>query len=216
MRAGQNETAGQKPVITISATYGTGAAIIGERVAQALGVRFLPHVFTSEQMEEDQRRREASDAFARFREQQTRGDNPIDDIMLDRTLTELESHTRFEVSDEEVLELVGTGGVVVGRAAPHILRDVPGVLHVLLDGPRQARIAQGAEYEKVDLPTATRRQQAHDASRKRIAESYYGADPTNLRYYNLVLDTTALGFDDCVELILGALQARRKRAGLQP
>jgi cytidylate kinase len=216
MNAGQDVTAGQKPVVTISATYGAGGAIIGERVAQALGVRFLSHVFTSEQMEEDQRRWEAADAWAQFREQQTRGDNPIDDIMPDRALTELESHTRFEVSDEEVRELVGTGGVVVGRAAPHILRDVPGVLHVLLNGPRQARIAQGAEYEEVDLPTATRRQQAHDASRMRVAVAHYGADPTNLRYYNVVLDTTALSFDDCVELILRALQARRKRAGLKP
>jgi cytidylate kinase len=216
MNAGQDVTAGQKPVVTISATYGAGGAIIGERVAQALGVRFLSHVFTSEQMEEDQRRWEAADAWGQFREQQTRGDNPIDDIMPDRALTELESHTRFEVSDEEVRELVGTGGVVVGRAAPHILRDVPGVLHVLLNGPRQARIAQGAEYEKIDLPTATRRQQAHDASRMRVAVAHYGADPTNLRYYNVVLDTTALFFDDCVELILRALQARRKRAGLKP
>ena len=43
---------GTRPVVTIFESYGSGAATVGPRVAEALGVRFLGQVFSSEQLEE--------------------------------------------------------------------------------------------------------------------------------------------------------------------
>src|SRR5659263_458799 len=41
-----------RPVVTIFESYGSGASTVGPRVAEALGVRFLGQVFSSEQLEE--------------------------------------------------------------------------------------------------------------------------------------------------------------------
>lgn len=200
-------------VVTISATYGAGGRQIGERVASALQVPFLAHTFTSEQMEAEVARQEAASPAARYARHRIRGDEARDDAILAEALTTLESSTTFETSDAEVRALLDTGGVVVGRAGPHLLRDAPGVLHVLVDGPTEARIAQGAELEGVDRETAARRQRAHDASRLRVARQVYGADPADIRYFHLILDITAIGLDDAVDIVLRAAQAHRRHTG---
>lgn len=193
------------PLVAISATYGAGGAVVGQRVADALAVPFLGHTFTYEQMEEAHR--DQQNPASAYLEHRVRGDQATDDDIARSAVVELGSRSFFEESDEEVRALIPTGGVVVGRAGAYVLRDAPVVLRVLLDGPREARVAAGADLEGVDLPTAERRQAAHDASRVAIARGQYGTDPNELRHYAIVLDTTAVGLDTTVELIVAAALA---------
>lgn len=192
------------PVVAISATYGAGGALIGERVAAELRVPFLPHLFTSEQMDTARQRRVARNPAAAYLLHRVRGDEAQDDRTADVAVSELATHRALEESDEEVRALAGTGGVVVGRAGPHLLRDEPQVLHVLLDGPTDARIRAGAQQEGVDEETAAGRQLAHDESRLAIARLHYGVDPHDLRFYHLVIDTTALGVETAVSVVVAA------------
>lgn len=215
-RPGSRGSARPGPLVALSATYGAGGDEVGQRVAEALAVPLLGHAHTSEQMERAYRggkERGGIDAPSAYLQHRVRGDQAMDDLAARSALVELESSEFYERSDAEVRGLVSTGGVVVGRAGPYVLRDVPGVLRVLLDGPQQARVAAGAEREGVDLATATRRREAHDASRTSVARLHYGADPADPAYYAVVLDTTALGVDVAVDLVVTAARALHGRTG---
>jgi cytidylate kinase len=96
----------------------------------------------------------------------------------------------------------------LGRAAALVLAEYPGALHVRLDGPKERRIAQAARFGRLEEAEARRRQHDADRARASYVKHLYHADPADPRHYHLVLDSTALGFDACVELIVFAAGAR--------
>ena len=87
-----------------------------------------------------------------------------------------------------------------------MLRDHPRVLHVRLDGPREARIAQGARIQGIDVETAEATLDETDSARDAYARHFYGADPCQATLYHVALDSTAIPLDDCVELIARAAE----------
>jgi cytidylate kinase len=120
---------------------------------------------------------------------------------------------RYRAETEDFIAAAAeSGGVILGRGGQVILRDRPGVLHVLLGGPREARIRQGMEIEGVDRKTAERRQQANDRARVEYVRRSYGVDPLDPDLYHLVLGSPALGLDTCVDLIVAASGARMGQA----
>jgi cytidylate kinase len=202
-------------LVTISAAYGAGGHLIGPRVAERLGVRFLDRaipVSVADQLEVPReglsQRPVPRDVFRRwlpklvpaahlFAGTVTR-DDPT-------TMTEDE----FRLATEQVLhEYSEAGAVILGRAAAVVLRDEPGALHVRLDGPPERRIGQAMVVYGVDRPTAERDLKIADRARETYVERWYGVDPHDPRCYDLVIDSTRINADTCVELI--ALAATRR------
>jgi cytidylate kinase len=110
---------------------------------------------------------------------------------------------------ERVLVAAGSSDtVVVGRAAAIVLRDRDDALHVRLDGPRAARIRQGAEAFGIPLDDAERRLDHTDRARAAYVRELYGMDWRDLTLYHIVLDSTALSLDAATDLIVAAAHAR--------
>ena len=101
-----------------------------------------------------------------------------------------------------------TGGVILGRAAAIVLRDRPSALHVRLDGPSEARIQRAVGLEGVNEEQARKLLEETDRAREAYVKHFYRCDARDATHYHLVLDSTALELDDCVELILAAAKAR--------
>jgi cytidylate kinase len=120
----------------------------------------------------------------------------------------------FRLETERVLrEQAATGNaVVLGRAAAVVLRDDQRALHVRLDGPVDARIAQAMRLEHIDLAEAERRLKQNDKAREGYVRHFYGVNAREARLYHLVIDSTALPPDVCVELIAVAARAREHAA----
>jgi cytidylate kinase len=97
-----------------------------------------------------------------------------------------------------------------------VLREVPWVLHVHLGGPREARLRQRIALEGIDRPTAERRQKAEDGARMRYVRRAYGIDGGDPSLYHLMLDSTAIDLDTCVDLIVTAAQARTRHPRATP
>jgi cytidylate kinase len=110
--------------------------------------------------------------------------------------------------EQFLAQSVVSGGVTVGRGGMVVLRSVPWALHVLLGGPREARIEQRMGLESIDRETAERRQAVEDRTRIGYVRRAYGVDGLDPSLYHLVLDSTALALDTCVELIVAASHAR--------
>ncbi len=192
-------------VVTISAAYGTGGRLIGAEVARRLGLRFVDEVITAALAEHFVRPvREV--AAHETQEPSFWGHfaplaglwcapgysaGPLDDDQAYRTRAE-----------QMIREFAACGAVVIGRGGALVLADRGDALHVRLDGPAEARIAQAVEIGGLDERTARRRQKHVDRAREHYVRHYYHADITDPRHFDLVIDATSLPLATCVEVII--------------
>jgi cytidylate kinase len=210
--------AANPPLVTMAGLYGTGISRIGPQVAERLGVPFLDRrVLTG--VAERLRVPEASiETYDPDSEKAPRG-------RLRRFLDNLEQPATADTSpgsDQEVRRLRSAtehylaratvrGGVVVGRGGMVVLRRVPGVLHVRLDGPRPARVEQAMRVFGLDRRTAEQRQRENDRARIMYVREEYGVDPDDPDLYHLRIDSTVLDWDTCVDLIVAAAGVRTRQ-----
>jgi cytidylate kinase len=209
------------PVVTLAALYGAGGSVVGPRVAERLGVSFLDRGILADVANQlripekgvaaydSESPKEPRSGTSRFYESLgriTTGDGtPASNRELD------EARYRSEV--EAFLARASVkGGVVLGRGGAVVLRSVPGALHVWLGGLREARVRQAMRLEGVDQPTAERRLEVNDRARREYVRRAYGVEPEDIRLYHLVIDSTAIDLDTCVELIVAAAKSRVRQA----
>jgi len=197
------------PVVTISASYGSGGSEVAPALAERLGVRFVDRVVSPETAH---RLAQAENAGLFWR--LIRSISPAGGLTAGSIHAERELQDRF--SDREALEsalrdAAAVGDVVIlGRAGALALRDHPGALHVRLDGPSEARVFRAMEVQSVDEATARERLGETDRARERFVRDIYGLDPTDPGLYALVLDGTAFTTAACVEVIVAAVAAPRR------
>jgi cytidylate kinase len=192
-------------VVTISALYGAGGSFVAPALARRLDVPLLgrpakPSECESEAGSEGSSggtllSRVASLAVSWGTPSGLTAEELIPDEVARREL------------EREVRALAETGrGVVLGRGAAGLLRGDPRVLHVLLEGPEEARVLQAMAMEGIDLASARRRQTRIDRMRRAYLEGLYGIDPNEPGTFQLVLDSTAFALEDCVEIVADAAQ----------
>jgi hypothetical protein len=206
-------------LVTISASYGAGGSEVGPAVAQRLGVPFADRAIPTA----------VADRLGITNEEACRRDEDVE-RGLDRILTNLAPMAELygvggvdpallrltahhESAAEVIRELAATGrAVILGRAAAIVLADDRRALHVRLDGPEARRIVQAMHIEGVDRETAERRQRKVDRAREAYVRRYYDCNAADPKLYDLVIDSTRLPLDACVELIVTASAALQAAA----
>jgi cytidylate kinase len=200
-------------IVTLSSSYAAGGSQLGPRLAERLRVPFLDRAITSEVAE-----RLAVDlADAEAHQDQVGG-------LLSRVVQRLapmgaafgaapegplEEDAYVQATEATVKAHADAGdAVILGRSGALILKDHPHALHVRLDGPKERRIAQAVTLLGVDRETAERQLQETDRAREAYAQHFYRADVRDPALYHLVIDTTAIGLDAALELIVTAAAAR--------
>lgn len=116
----------------------------------------------------------------------------------------------FRKATEEVLlrQAAAGEGVILGRAGMIVLRDDPRVLRVRLDGPPELRLRQAMAISGIDEDAARDTLAKLDRAQADYVRQFYGADIHDCTLYHLVIDSTAIALDACVELIAPAAEAR--------
>lgn len=201
-------------VVAMSAAYGAGGNLIGPELANQLGVPFLDRAIplqVAEHLEVS-----VDDAAAH--------DEGLSESFLDRLLRgfvgsdvgvpaplpgETFTSEDFRQATQRVLlRQARTGeGVLLGRAAVIVLRDDPTVLRVRLHGPPERRALQAIRLGGVDEKTAWETLRRLDRAHADYARQFYGADIRDPALYHLMIDSTAVAFDACIEMILRAARA---------
>jgi cytidylate kinase len=202
--------AGRQRVLTVSATYGAGGSVVAPALAERLGVPFLERVTNpARDLAQHPRARERlSDAERRT--------TPAHRLIaclthampagptLSPPSTQRQHHDQRRDGEAELQRFVAAGdGVVLGHAAAVVLGKQRG-FHVRLDGPVDARVAQGARIERISADEARGHMRAADAARAAYVERLYRVDPADSTLYHLVLDSTAVALETVIELILTA------------
>lgn len=201
------------PLVTISASYGAGGSQVGPAVAQRLGVEFLDRAIPT--VVADRLSVSIDDALAH---DETLGDAIGRFVSSFALLPELAgamvqagylSGEDYRRETEKLIKEHADGGaVILGRAAAIILKDAPNALHVRLDGPAERRVEQAMALEELTREDAERLRKSGDRAREAYVRHFYGCDARDPSLYHLVIDSTALSFETCVEMIARVSQHR--------
>jgi cytidylate kinase len=204
-------------LITLSAAYGAGGSQVGPELARRLVVPFidraLPRAVAARldvPVEAALKRDEAlAPVLERWLGRFVLGGGAITSAPAPEPMPGPDEHSYVEACEAAIREHAERGeGVILGRAAAVVLRDDGRALHVRLDGPADRRAARAAVIEDISLDEARSRLERTDHAREAYVRRFYGTDPHEPSLYHLMLDSTAMSLDACVELILTAAEAR--------
>jgi cytidylate kinase len=198
-------------LVTSQASYGAGGSRIAPDLARRLGVPFLERPAVPELRDDDEEARAADERLgaggllSELASMAVAWGTPAG--MTAEEL--LPDETRRRELEREVRDFAGLGrGVILGRGAAVLLHDHGRALHVLLDGPEDARVEQAMRIEGIDRDTAKRRLARMDRFRGAYLEGLYGVDVREPGLFHLVIDSTAIALADCVETIADAARRR--------
>jgi cytidylate kinase len=204
-------------VVTVSASYGANGDRVGRDVAGRLQLPFVDRAFptaaAARQLGLPEDVVESLDQHAPSRWQRiairfAHVATPIGPDVLATAEVPL-TPERFRSASEAELRHVAdtTGAVILGRAGMVVLGGRPDVLCVRLDGPVEARIAQ-VVARGVDEASARQGQREVDRAREAYARAFFNARQDDPRLYHVILDSTVLSVEACVDIIARAAKDR--------
>jgi hypothetical protein len=199
-------------VVTISSAYGALGSEVGRAVASALEVPFLDRAIpaaVAEKLAVPLEEAETHDetlagfvdrllgAFVVMGSVYGSASPPLD----------IPDEAAFRAATEQIIiEHAKSGSaVIVGRAGMIVLAGEPHVLRVRLSGPLEARIEQAVARYGLSDEEARRQERENDGARAAWVKRLYGRDVTDPSLYDLVINATRFGVEECVALILAAL-----------
>lgn len=203
-------------IVTVSAAYGAGGALVGPKLAERLGVPFLDRALPTEVAQ----RLAMPLAEAAARDESIGGVlsrmatmlAPIGLAFGAETAPDAVDEEAYRRTTEEVIREHAANGdlVVLGRAAALVLHDDPRSLHVRLDGPRDRRVEQAVRLGDGETAEVEKRLDETDRAREAYVRHFYHADPRDPSLYHLTIDATAIPLDAVVELIERAALSRTR------
>ena len=203
-------------VVTISASYGARGDRVGRALAERLQLPFvdraIPTSAAAHQLGLPEDVGESLDQHtpSRWERLATRFamvSTPAgpDVLSAEVPVTPERFRSASEIDLRRIAET--TGAVVLGRAGMVVLGNRPDVLCVRLDGPVEARIAQ-VVAQGVDEASARQGQRVVDSAREAYARVFFNVRQDDARLYHLILDSTVLSAEACVDIIVRAAQDR--------
>lgn len=200
-------------VVTISATYGAAGSVIAPRLAERLGLPFFDRLIQNTESHK------ATELVERLTQAERDQAPPAGILSSLANLTsvlglpvpgaEAEPRGQLRRQVETSVNAVagGSGGVILGRAAAVVLAARPLAFHVRLSGPADRRLARAMSIEGATEEEARTRQTDTDKAWSRFVSRLFDKDPADPNLYHLVLDTTALPLDGCVDVIATAARS---------
>lgn len=203
----------QKITIAINREYGSGGRMIGEMLADDLGIHYYDKEILKLAADDSGineslfiNAEELKGRAALFRAVRSINDGELippesTDYTSERNLFNYQAKIIKKLCDQESC-------VIVGRCGGFILNDRPNVVRVFIHAPMQF-LLQGAAKKK-SLPARELQKFIERTNRKRAeyTEYYTGEKWDDAHNYDLCLDSSKLGYEKCVEIIKGYMKVR--------
>jgi len=194
-----------RPLVTISREYGSGGRIIGKLVAEKLGVPFYDKEvidlaveksgFSREMIENAELKAKSSFAYSlastvSFGESVSGGSLSVNEKLF---LAQFDVIRKIGETEE---------GVIVGRCADYVLRDMPGVTNVFICSEMPERIKRcvevyGDDPDKIKNIIAT-----YDKARQNYYNYHTCQKWGDYRNYNLVINTFCITEEEAADMIV--------------
>ncbi|MEW5785154.1 MAG: cytidylate kinase family protein [Bacillota bacterium] len=120
--------------------------------------------------------------------------------------TEEQRHRLYlEALHEYIYDLaIRNNLVILGRGGHVLFEDYPPSLHVRVISPFTRRVEQVKKMYNLGLETALRLVKEQDFNKRQYYRRVFGVNWSNLRGYDLVLNTTAITPEDAAEIIVAS------------
>lgn len=191
----------EKVIIHISREHGSLGHVVGEKLAEQLGCKLYDRKIIDEIAEEHGLDKEFLKEYE---------EKPKRSLLyklaqgvsadLEEELTKQMFARIREVADTE------DRAVIIGRCAGTVLQDYDQVVNVFLTAKLSNRIRNIMEYYGIDYESAQKKIQDTDKDRQRFHDSYAETKWKSVDNYDLVINTTDLGVDGAVDLILNYIE----------
>ena len=201
-----------KKLVTISRQYGSGGRIIGKLLAEKLGVPFYDKEiidmaaensgFSRELMEGTELKAKSSFAY-----------NLSSALSFSEGVSgsPLSVNEKLFLAQFETIKSIGeTGeGVIVGRCADYVLRDIPGVTNVFIhaemeDREKRATEKYGDDPKKIRDIIAT-----YDKARQNYYNYHTDQKWGEYKNYNLSINSSYITEEEAAALIVTYIEHRR-------
>lgn len=211
------------PGVTISAGYGAGGSVVAPAVAEQLGLPLLDRAISVtvaaklqvsvQEAEEGTPKRTFSRRFFSLLAPLAGGvlGAGTDAAPPDAESPPDESEFFRDQADAIIRAALPAGAVILGRAGSAALRHEPAVLRVRLFGPIEARVAQAARTEGIDLQTARERLPQVDAARDHYIWRLYKVKANDPALFHLQIDSTVVALEACTDIIVAAYRSMLAR-----
>jgi cytidylate kinase len=125
--------------------------------------------------------------------------------------------TRFLHSIQQAIYDLARKGrvVIVGRGGQVLLKNVPGTLHVRIFAPFDLCVKRLMESERIDEKHAVRIFRQSDRDSAGYVQSFFHADWNDANLYDLLINTEKLSLATAVQMIIGSVQSREIREGVE-
>ena len=202
-------------VITIGRQCGSGGRMIGQKIAERLGIKCYDKELLNlasknsglckELFESHDENPTSSFLYSLVMDTYSLGytTSAYTDMPINHKIFLAQFDTIKKLADEESC-------VIVGRCADYALADYPNVLTVFITGNEEEKIKRLAEINKID-PQKAREMMIKTDKRRSSYYNYYSSKKWgDAQSYDLCINSTVVGVENAVEIILDC--AKRKMA----
>jgi len=206
------------PVITIRGQYGSWSAEIGELIARKLNIDYVDREIIAGVAERLRRPSTSiaekelppSTLMGRISEAMAQtaylGDGIYAGIYSPLWEIPLNDTNYLSGLEYVIKELAASQSIVIrGRGSHFILKDFPGVFHVLVVAPVEVRVKRVMESLKLNEEDARNEIARFDDGSREFVKRYFKANIADPINYDMVINTNHLSIEDAASIIVDAV-----------
>lgn len=181
-------------IITIGREYGSNGHLIGELVAEKLGIR----LYDKESMEAEAKKTDFYEDLRSFYEEQ-----PINSLLYVIATSSYNGGKQGKVPFEFIRNLAAKEScVIIGRAGNYILRENPEHVSVFVHAPEDVKVKRVAEECGLSEKKARHKLELEDKAREGF-HTYYTDERWDLaKGYDLCIDSSVLSEEEAADIII--------------
>ncbi len=187
-------------IVTIGREFGSGGKEIAQKLAERLGIKY----YDKDLVTLAAKQRGISDDVVADAEENIPSIWDVNAVGLpifqDR-LFQIQSNIILEIAEQEA------PCIIVGRCADYVLRDCPNVLNVFIHANKEFRIRRIMDTKSLAYPEAKASVKKTDKTRRAYYQFYTDRKWGTGTDYDILLSSSTLGVDTCVDILYAAIQA---------
>lgn len=204
-------------IITIEREYGSGGRIVGQKLAQELGL----HFYDDDIIRLASEKSAVGEQFFRMADEKAgnnllyrlggvKGVDIFSKPSIEGKVTSPENLFKFQ--SQVIRELAEAESCVfVGRAAGYVLEQYEEIEHlvrIFVYADKVKKVQRVMEVDCIDEEKAKKRIRKMDRERKEYYKYFTGNEWHNIKNYDLPINTTRLNLDETAELIKTYIRLR--------
>lgn len=200
-----------RKLVTISREYGSGGRIVGKLVAEKLGVPFFDKEIIDLAVQESGFSREMIES-AELKAKSSFAYSLASTISFGESVSggSLSVNEKLFLAQFDVIKKIGETeeGVIVGRCADYVLRDMPGVTNVFIYSEYEERVKRCVEKYGDDPAKVKDIIATYDKARQNYYNYHTCQKWGDYKNYNLAINSYCLTEDQVADLIVAYVKNR--------